>query len=248
MATTEALSDPDEIRSDVLQDDFEYRPLSGTAIASAVFGVLSVLTFVAGKDSLQSCMLLCPIPLVGLTAGLKSLATFRSMPGQLSGRNAALAGVVLSTIGLIGGVSYASYVHATEVPDGYTRTSFSKFRPDEIEQRSRVLVPRDVYELDGQKVFIKGYIRPGTTVTRDGTPVRRHVGRFLLVRDNNECCFGDQSKVKYFDQILVTLVGSLTIDDSRRLLRVGGTLHSDPQRVGAGIGRPVYSLEADYVQ
>ncbi len=248
MATTEALSDLDEVRSAPDAGDFEYRPLSSGAIVSAVFGVLSLFMFVAGSDSLQSCLMWSPVALVGLTVGLKTLAKMRSMPRQFSGSKAAIAGVLLSTFGLVGGLSYAGYVHATEVPEGYQRTSFHALRPDKIEERSGTFVPKEVQQLEGKKVFLKGYIRPGTTVTKAGTPVRQHAGRFLLVRDSNECCFGDQSKVKYYDQVLVTMVGSKMANDSRRLLRVGGTLHSDPNSLRQGLNRPVYTLEADYLQ
>ncbi|NOY42741.1 MAG: DUF4190 domain-containing protein [Planctomycetes bacterium] len=247
MATTEAFSDSQEGLNGAGKDDFQYRPISTGAIASAIFGVLSLLMFVAGGDSLQACLMLSPIPLVGLTVGLKSLATIRSMPDQLSGRKAGLAGVVLSAVGLFGGVSYAGYIHATEVPEGYARTSFLAFRPDEVDERRGAMIPSDIQELDGKKVFIKGYIRPGTTVTKNGTPVRQQAWRFLLVRDNNECCFGDQSKVKYYDQILASMADGMTMNDSRRLQRVGGTLRILPEHL-RGPGRPVYLLEADYLQ
>ena len=170
------------------------------------------------------------------------------MPDQVSGSKLALVGIVFSATGLFGGLGYAGFVHATEVPDGYLRTSFVELRPDEVEMRKGIVVPEDVRQLDGQRVFIKGFMRPGTTVTREGTPVRRHAGRFLLVRDNNECCFGDQSKVKYYDQVLVTMAGSKTADDSRSLLRVGGTLRSMPENLRQNEGYPVYLLEADYLQ
>ncbi len=247
MATTEAFSDSQDGLDRPGLDDFEYRPLSTGAIASAVLGVLSLLMFVAGRDSLQACLMLSPIPLVGLTVGLKALAAIRSMPDQLSGRKAAQVGVALAIVSLIGGIGFAGYVHATEVPAGYVRTSFQAFRPDEVDERRGAAIPVDIQNLDGKKVFIKGFVRPGTTITKDGTPVRRRAGRFLLVRDNNECCFGDQNKVKYYDQALVSLVDNKTMDDSRRLFRVGGTLRILPERSRAP-GRPVYLLEADYLQ
>jgi len=239
MATTDLLSDPDE---------FEYRPLSNGAIAAAIFGVLSLLMFAAGGESLQSSLMLSPIPIVGLIVGLKSLAAIRSMPSQLSGSKFASVGIALSAIGLVGGLSYAGYVHATEVPDGYIRTSFHELRPDEVEVRSGHIVPDAVKKLEGKKVFIKGFIRPGTSISQAGTPVRRHAKHFLLVRDNNQCCFGDQSKVKYYDQVFVTMAGSKTADDSRGLIRVGGTLRSMPQNLRTNAGHPIYLLKADYLQ
>ena len=247
MATTDLYSDAQEGYDETDKDDFQYRSLSTGAIASAIFGVLSLLTFIAGSDSLHACLMLCPIPLIGLTVGLRSLASIRALPDQISGKKAAWMGVLLSSVGLFGGISYASYVHATEVPEGYSRTSFVAFRPDEVDERNSAMIPPDIEELDGTKVFIKGYVRPGTTETKQGTPVRQRASKFLLVRDNNECCFGDQNKVKYYDQTLVMMDDEKTMNDSRRLVRVGGTLRIMPAHL-RGPGVPVYVLEADYFQ
>ena len=167
MATTEAFSDQDALRSDSADDEFEYRPLSSGAIAAAIFGVLSMVMFAAAGQSLQSSLMLSPIPLVGLVVGLMALANIRSMPSQLSGTKVASVGVFLSTIGLLGGLSYAGYIHATEVPDGYIRTSFYELRPDEVEVRSGHIVPEAVQQLEGKKVFIKGFMRPGTTISKE---------------------------------------------------------------------------------
>jgi hypothetical protein len=139
-------------------------------------------------------------------------------------------------------LAYALWVYSTEVPPGYARTSFGDFRPDEVEQRGNLLVPRHVQALDGKKVFIKGYMRPGSS------PTRTNVRQFLLVRDNNQCCFGDISTVKYFDQVLVSTIGSLSTDYSTGLYRVGGTLRIHPENILKGVGYPVYTLEADHLE
>lgn len=238
MATTEVSSSS----SDLVAEEFQYRPLSVGAIASVVFGLLSFLTFVAGRDSLPAGLLMCPIPVVGIVVGLRAWTRIRSMPDQQSGSKLAVAGVLLSVIGLVGGLGFSGYVYATEVPTGYTRTSFGEFRPDEVEQRGNLLVPRDVQELDGQKVFIKGFMRA------DSIQFSHNVREFRLVRDNNQCCFGDLSNVKYFDQVLVSTVGSLSTDYSTGIYRVGGILHIHPENILRGVGYPVYTLEADHLE
>jgi hypothetical protein len=91
-------------------------------------------------------------------------------------------------------------------------------------------------------VFIKGFMRA------DSTPVRHNVRKFLLVRDNNQCCFGDLSSVKYYDQVLVSTVGTLSTDYSTGIFRVGGTLRIHPENVRRGVGHPVYVLEADHLK
>ncbi len=228
-------------------NDFEYRPLSTGAIASAIFGILSWLLFVVGGDSLYAALLLTPLPLLGVVTGGLAWKKIRSMPNQLSGQPAALAGLILSTIGLLGGLGYASVVHATEVPEGYTRISFHKLRPDQVEERGGKVIPPDIQSLDQQRVFVKGYMRPGTHRSHNGTPVRKNVNMFLLVRDNNQCCFGDLADVKYYDQIAVKLAENRTTDYAGGLFRLGGKLiiHPHPTQHPQ---RPVYSLEADYIQ
>ncbi len=246
MATSEALLDSPRM-GDTTDDEFQYRPLSTAAIASVVFGVVSSLMILAGNTSLQASLMLSPIPVVGLICGWMALKNIREQSDQLSGFNAAVAGTVMSALGLVGGLSYAGYVHATEVPPGYERISFYQMRPDEVELKARESVPRDVTPLEGQPIFIKGYMRPGTHVSKGNIPVRQNVSRFMLVRDSNECCFGDISTVKYYDKMLVELTPGLNTDYSGGMFRVAGKLRIEPADLRAGRPEPTYRLEADYV-
>jgi hypothetical protein len=235
MSTTEAFAaDLDE------RGEIEYRPLNTAAVASVVFGLLSALVIVAGRDSLESALIMAPIPLVGMALGVKSLRRINAEPDVMKGRGAAIAGAALSASFLIGGIAYAGYVRATEVPPGYLPTSFADFKPNENDLRGDHVVPPDVAALEGKKVFIKGYFRP------DSSRYTSNVREFLLVRDNNQCCFGDLSTVQFFDQIAVATADGLTVDYSTRLFRMGGRLHIKPENAGSGL--PVYILEADYAQ
>jgi hypothetical protein len=155
----------------------------------------------------------------------------------------------LAIVSLLLGASYGAYIDLTEVPDGYTRIAFSdglslskvvSLKPSELDERGGVKIPREVAALDGKKVFIKGYIRP------DSITVSRGIDRFLLVRDNNQCCFGDMSTVKYYDQIDVDMVGSQKVDYDQGVFRIGGVLRVNPENLSLGPGRPVFSLQADY--
>ena len=101
---------------------------------------------------------------------------------------------------------------------------------------------RDSRRSKVRKVFIKGYIRP------DSVTVPRGIERFLLVRDNNQCCFGDLSKIKYYDQIDVAMTGDNRVDYSQGLIRIGGILHIEPQNIAMGDSAPVFSLKADYAK
>ena len=238
MSTTEAFSSASDINS----EEFEYRPLSMAAIASLVFGLLSALVFIVARENITGALAMSLIPLLGVLLGFMSWTSIRKNPKQLSGKGIAITGLSLSLFGLLGGVGFASYVYATEVPEGYFRTSFRELRPDEVEQRRNQPIPRDVAKLDGKKVFIKGYMRA------DSTPRRHNIDKFLLVRDNEQCCFGDLASVQFFDQVLVETVDKLTTDYQLRVYRIGGTLKIHPENVGKGVGHPVYVLEADHLK
>ena len=226
--------------ADDRDDPFQYRPMSTAAVVSLVLGLLSPTVFLAGQNSLQYSLMMAPIPVLGLIVALIALARIRAEPDQMSGKNLAVAGLALSVFCLVGGLGFSGYVHATEVPDGYVRTSFYQFKPDDVEMRAGDYVPEDVMALDGKQVFIKGYIRP------ESTTLSHNLRDFLLVRDNYTCCFGDLSKVKYHDQVHVRVKQPLSIDYVPDIIRVGGTLHVKPENAARGPGNPVFTLDADY--
>jgi hypothetical protein len=217
-----------------------YRAIHTGAIIALVFGVMSVFVLISAASSLEACLLITPIPAFGMFLALWSWGRIKREPDQLTGAKIAAAGFALSLLFLVTGVSYGYYVYVSEVPDGYDRISFETFRPTELEERAGQLIPPDVQALNGKHVFIKGFIRPGSA------PVRTGIDRFLLVRDNNQCCFGDLSKVKYFDQMAVQIVNSERVEDTLQVLRMGGTLEIHPENLARGMGYPIFMLKADY--
>lgn len=217
----------------------QYRALHTGALIALVLGIVSVFVVITAATNFEWCLLTAPIPAIGIFVAARSLTTIRRFPDQYTGSGLAKAGLVLSLAFLIGGVAYGGFVYATEVPEGYARLSFNTMKPDELDERGGVLVPANVTALDGKKIFIKGYIRP------DSVTVQRGIDRFLLVRDNNQCCFGDLSKIKYYDQIDVVMLGDKRIDYSQGVIRIGGTLHVHQD--GLALGRaPTFSIQADY--
>ena len=78
--------------------------------------------------------------------------------------------------------------------------------------------------------------------------MRSNVSEFLLVADNNQCCFGPLNTVKYHDQIDVQLEAPLRTDYSTRLFRLGGKLYINPENALRGPGHPVFKLIANYLQ
>jgi hypothetical protein len=227
----ESVGDPDET--------VQYRALHTGAMIGLLLGVLSVATVIVAAESFQYCILAAFIPAVGILVSTFSLSKIRRDSEQYTGGILAIIGLALSVLFLVVGVGYGAYVYVTEVPDGYTRIEFP-LRPDEIQERNGKVVPPEIMALDGKPVFIKGYIRP------DSVTVTKGIDRFLLVRDNNQCCFGSLSSVKYWDQIDVRMLDSKTVDLASGIFRIGGVLKIDPQNLARGPQFPVFSLEADY--
>jgi hypothetical protein len=78
------------------------------------------------------------------------------------------------------------YVYATEVPADHVRITYDLFKPTIEEMQKGEFPPPAAKDLDGQKVFLKGYMFPGAKSSS--------VKEFTLCRDSGECCFGGQPK------------------------------------------------------
>jgi len=217
----------------------QYRALSTGAVVSLVLGLSSGIMVPIALSNPSMCIVMGALPLTGLIVGAVALKNVRQMSDILTGRLLALAGMVLSALFLTGGLALASYVYATEAPDGYDRIGFSDLRCDDDQRRAGHVVPPDLMKYDGQKVFIKGYMRPSST--------RFQLAQFLLVRDNNECCFGKNDPA-YYDRVQVTLQDKLRADYSTRLFRLAGTLRILPEAARMGPEYAVFSLEGDYLK
>jgi hypothetical protein len=76
----------------------------------------------------------------------------------------------------------------------------------------RSMLTDKVRELDGKPIRIRGYILP--------TSQASGIKRFVLVRDNQECCFGPGAAL--FDCILVTMQGGKSAEFSVRPVAVEG--------------------------
>lgn len=238
-----ATATTDTSAADVEDDTLDYRSVSTLAVLGLLLGVFSVVTVFTAGTSFESTILLAPIPIVGLFVSLLALKNIAGAPDLYTGKPLALAGAVLSAFFLVGGMGYAGYVYATEVPGGYERTSFIAMKPTDSDKVNGVFIPDEIKEYiqNGEPIFIKGYIRP------DSIKFKKNLNNFLLVRDNQQCCFGDLSKVQFFDQIQVQLGPGMTTDYYTGIFRLGGVL-----KIGPGdpsIGTPItYVMDANYVK
>ena len=77
----------------------------------------------------------------------------------------------------------------------------------------------DVKGLVGQRVKLRGYILPATLFKEKG------IGEFVLVRDNQECCFGPGAAL--FDCVIIEMVPGKTTDFVTRPVTVEGKFNID---------------------
>ena len=81
------------------------------------------------------------------------------------------------------------------------------------------MLNKDVESLDGQKVKLRGYILPSTLFKETD------ISQFVLVRDNQECCFGPGAAL--FDCVIVEMVPGKTTDFVTRPVTVEGKFKID---------------------
>lgn len=209
-------------------DETIYRAVSPLAVLSFVCGILSVFALLAWG--------LAVIPAVALVAGGIACRRINQRPMELTGRPLALIGMTLAALFWAAGWARLEYIELTEVPEGYLKVSYDELQPDPNEPTQ--LFPQRAAELDGKRVFLKGFAFPG----RETSGIKE----FVLVRDNGDCCFGGNPKLT--DMVQVTLVGPLAMEYSPRQRNVAGTFHVNRGKALDGLRQPIYYLEADYLQ
>jgi hypothetical protein len=169
--------------------DFDYIPVSPWAPIALFTGLLSLTGFL-GFFGLY-------VAAFSIFLGFAAVSRIRSGGGTVKGMWMACAGLVLSTVSLAGGGLKMAHAWSTEVPEGYRRVHFPREIADQqfIYIGGRRKIPPQVSELVGKPLYLKGFM--WATQATDGIP------RFILLKDNGECCFG--GKPKSHDFITVTL-------------------------------------------
>jgi len=212
-------------------DNYEhYRALSTAAVASLIVGLLSSAAVLDWT--------LLAIPSIGIALSTFAWLKVKRHRDELSGESLARWGLILSVFFLVSGFSWQSYTYLTEVPTGYERISYAELQPDPAQAEQ--LVPPAAVDLEGKKIFIKGFVYPG----REKNGIRQ----FLLVRDQGDCCFGGNPKIT--DRIQVTLDEPLRLTYQSRIHKVGGVFHVEPIKTATGgaKGGVLYHLKADHLE
>jgi hypothetical protein len=212
-----------------LDEEISYRILNRAALMALIVGLLSLLGFILST--------LIALGVVGIALAVTGMLQIRKYPLEYSGTGLAKAGLILSLFSIAGGIGYHSYVYATEVPDGFERTSFYELQP--TEEHPELPFSLTALELDGKPIFVKGYVYPEDNFGE--------VQTFVLVPDLGTCCFGGQPKLT--DMIEVTLEEPLRVNYSRRQRKLAGVLEVD-QRLKPvdGLQGVYFRLKASYVK
>lgn len=205
-----------------------YQVLYPPAVISLVLGGLSILTFLSWY--------LAVLPVAGILLGLQALREIKHAPLELTGKRLALAGLGLSVgLWIVGGTALVM-IHTSEVPIGYTETSFPSLQPN---RDAGEILPAKAIDLNDKRVYLTGFMYPGRQSIR--------IKEFLLVPTQGHCKFC-QTSIVPTEMVRVKFTGDVLADYSTNRVGVGGKLHVD-QSPGfqEGEGCP-YTLEADYFQ
>ena len=228
---TAQLESPSVSFDDSKPEEFQYQSVSKSAVACFVFAILSVLLAFLSE-------LFVLFPIMGLMFGFAAFSGFRKFPGELVGQGIARAGFWLSTLCLFASIGFHAYVYATEVPPDHQRISFRDLKP---KKKAKYPFAEKAMELDGKKVFLKGYVRPSDK--------QRGLKKFILVGDFGDCCFGGNPDIT--EVVAISIVSDDTVDYSLRKRKIAGEfrLHKQQQRVDEkDLPSIYYEIIADHIQ
>lgn len=126
------------------------------------------------------------------------------------------------------------------VPKEFREVSFDDIKLD-MEKGSpftRSLLPKRVTALTGEPIRIRGYILPSFQQTG--------LTQFVLVRDNQECCFGPGAALH--DCIVVRMQPGKTTSFSIRPVAVAGTFRIDELKAPDGSHLAIYAMDGHEVK
>ena len=209
--------------------DFDYTPVSPWGMVALAIGLTGLSAFLGVYG--------IGIAFVGIVVGLAAIVRVGCAQGMVRGMAAAVAGFVVSAACFGGGIANQIYQYRHECPEGYLRVNF----PEEISARQFVYygtqrrLHEDVAPFIGQKIFLKGFM--WTTQKDTG------LERFILLKDNGECCFGGSPQP--YDMMQVDMADEATADGHTGMISVAGILRAN---IAAGQDEAVYLMEAHSVE
>jgi hypothetical protein len=82
------------------------------------------------------------------------------------------------------------------------------------------MLPKEIEELNRKTIRIRGWILPASVFKQTG------IDEFVLVRDNQECCFGPGAAL--YDCVIVEMAPGKTATFATRVVTVKGKFEIDP--------------------
>jgi hypothetical protein len=204
-----------------------YQAINPLSVGSVVLGLLSALAFFHWAFLF--------LPLVGILLGIGGLVNLARAEGARVGIYLSCTGIGLSLLlgGGLYGLSVYRYYHMT--PPGYISIDYNSLESDDPNNP----FPEAAFELEGQRVFVRGYMYPAKQQTGLRT--------FVMSRDNGVCQYCLPNP-KITDQVFIELADGREAAYTTRLIGVGGVFSmkfEDPKKKYGGI---IYHIEADYLR
>jgi hypothetical protein len=205
-----------------------YQLRSKSATLSVLFGVIAMLGYLFAVF-----MFLAPVAIALAWNGLRVI---RRYPEEYVGKGFARLGMLLGLVSLVGGVAFHTAIYLTEVREGYERITFY----GDLKNKDEIPTER-AQALDGKKVFLKGYVRPG--LRRSG------LTEFLMVGDFGDCCFGGSPNLT--EVVYIKMPEHKTAQYDYMLRRIHGTFRLNTRlqkgdRIANDVKGYIYEIQADY--
>jgi hypothetical protein len=117
-----------------------------------------------------------------------------------------------------------------------------KFDIEKGGEFKKEMITKEIEELDKKTVKLRGFILPTSVFQNSG------IKQFVLVRDNQECCFGPGALL--FDCVIVEMEAGKTATFSTRVVAVKGKLEIDSEsfRTPEGGHYAIYKMMAQEVK
>ena len=210
----------------------EYRAISKAGVIAAVLGLTAPAAILSP--------LLLVLPVFGLLSGFISVYQIRRCRHELAGLKIGYFAIGISGIFLMIGSGLHAFGYVTEFPGHARPVTFSELAADERPNQPRI--PLTSLQIDGQRIFIKGYVWP-----RQSEMSEMSDGFFLVPSLDSLSSFGAHPKLTHM--IDVRLSENLKIKYSYRKRSLAGILRVDPSPKSAdGLQGACYYLEADYLK
>jgi hypothetical protein len=210
------------------QPPLKFQEMNNLAVASVVFGALSILTTFS--------WIMIVFPLAGISLALVAMRQIKRASGEMIGREFAVWGLWLS-IGLWAlGTLFFFLGLNRGAPWGYQVITFEALQPEVGGDKP---IPKAVTSLKDEKVYIRGYMYPG----RRSTGIKE----FLLVPTEGHCNFCSRN-LKSTEVIQVNLEGDMKTNYRTGLIGVGGRLRVDEKEAGRPFGGTPYKIDSDCIR